>query len=116
VRWPHPFRRRQDEAALDGFTSGVWAKVASPEVSEPVQVVEPHVVVKSAGAAHPPPEPVLVEPPVSAPGGAGTDASAEVRLGFNDGTAVDLDPADPRAIALRAVAEVLVAREDECSP
>jgi hypothetical protein len=31
-----------------------------------------------------------------------------VRLGFGDGSQVDLDPTDPGAIALRAVADLLV--------
>jgi hypothetical protein len=45
------------------------------------------------------------------PATAVTPESAGVRLGFADGSAVDLDPADPRAAALRAVADVLVSKQ-----
>jgi hypothetical protein len=36
-----------------------------------------------------------------------------VRLGFADGSDLNLDPSDPHTIALKAVADVLVAGENE---
>jgi hypothetical protein len=47
------------------------------------------------GGSPPPPAPVVPPPPPPAP---------SVQLGFSDGSTMELDDDDPRAVALRAAA------------
>jgi len=97
MRWLGFFRRRRRpagrHASLPGHRPGTWAEVALPPR---VQVVPPPSV----------PEALLETPSPMAP------TQPRVRLGFADGTSVEIDSASQASTALRETASRLLASED----
>jgi hypothetical protein len=112
VRWPRLKRRRHRNRATSEpaptFTPGSWAQAASPVV--PPEDAHPHGVPTGNAEIVPPPVAGGVSSPSVPAAEAGDPAAPGVRLGFADGSTLDLDPQDPHSAALRAVAEVLVER------
>ena len=122
MRWFRGSRRRRKEQSTSGqlgdYTPGSWAQAAEPG---PFSVVMPPpeatVTVVPAPVASPQQvvqaPPVFVQPsfpPADVPESPVVPQPAGVRLGFADGTAVELDPSDPRAKKLKAVAAFLTHR------
>lgn len=83
----------------------------APPTSTPAPVPPPLVGPPApasdlAGRASPPPGPV----PGSSGSADGVQAGSGVRLGFADGSDLQLDPEHPHSLALKAVADVLLHR------
>jgi hypothetical protein len=134
VRWPRLTRRRANEAAhtnLTGaFKPGSWAQpitymeqappahpagdvevIAAPEPPGPpaertVPLVSPPIHAAIAAAVPSSDAPDLASPP---PVSAAEDSSG-VRLGFEDGSDLQLAPDHPHSLALKAVADILLHR------
>jgi len=100
MRWPW---RRERTAGPRHALPRQRATWAQPALPPPLEAATP-VMPAAAGDSAFPAEVVAVRPTVAA-------APADVRLGFADGSEVTLGAADPRAVALRAVADVLVRGE-----
>jgi hypothetical protein len=104
VRWPRLKRRRKGDAkrvaGSSGFTPGAWAQAALPAPAngdtDPSLRPTGNLAVVSAT-------------PLDDSRNRDTPPTG-VRLGFSDGSALDLDPDDPHSAALRAVADVLAHR------
>jgi hypothetical protein len=97
MRWPSPFRRRRDvyaELALNADRPKPWAEVALPPPLE-------------AQSWSPAAEPVIE---AFAPALAGTRST--VRLGFADGTSVEVDSASAESDAFRLTATRLLEASD----
>jgi hypothetical protein len=105
MRWPWRRPRSAEPRHALPRQRATWAQPAlppplEPPPFEPLPPAAPQATVDSAFPA----EVAAVRPSVGA-------VASDVRLGFADGSEVTLAAADPCAVALRAVADVLVRGE-----
>ena len=97
---PWPWRRRKSAAPAAPARHAMprqasWAQPAFPPGLAPVITPTPAPAPETAPAGAPVAAAVLPQ-------------GSQVRLGFVDGSEIALEAGDPRALALRAVAELLV--------
>lgn len=134
MRWPRLTRRKAHDSEpsipASAYKPGSWGQPTLPPVEiESGNVPTGNVEVIPTPAPKPvvapePPRPVIASPRVvgppprvapspatsAAPVEEHAEGSSGVRLGFEDGSDLHLDPDHPHSLALKAVADVLLHR------